>query len=122
MCLDKSHWFPKISRKPIKVYKIFNEYNGELHTPYQGYICKCGDTIKAAKSWISGLLTMYIGGEGVHAYSMCSMHALREMDIITDNEDIDAALYVCEIPPFTPYWIGNYGDIAASKMIVKKRI
>ena len=48
MCLYKTHRFPKITRKPIKCYKVFSDLgDGCLMTPYEYHLCNIGDTIKA---------------------------------------------------------------------------
>jgi hypothetical protein len=120
MCLDKTHVFPKISRKPITVYKIFAERGKrpkKLITPFTGYSYKIGDTIKAIKPWYYGILPCCIEEEGVHAY--CSKPT--ELDISIESRR-KRGYYICEIPPFTPYWIGNFDQIAASKMKIIKRL
>ena len=117
MCLYKTHMFPKISRKPIQVYKVFRLEGDKLITPYQEQSCKVGETIKAKYSWIKGVLKNKIEGEGVHAFvSKCDADCLAVFGWFY-------RVYLCEIPPFTPYWIDDDDDeIAASKMIIKKEV
>ena len=120
MCLYKTHWLPKISRKPIQVYKVLKRSHGRLVTPYQEQSCKIGETIKAKNSWLKGILTNVIGEEGVHAYG--------DKESVENFIDCYLTFYrklyvhICEIPPYTPYWIGKFGDIAASKMIIKEKL
>ena len=111
MCLYKTHRFPKISRKPIQVYKRFGLIGDELITPYQKQVCKVGETIKAKHSWLKGIFKDKIKGEGVHANTNIVMTKLHI-----------GWVYLCEIPPFTPYWVGIDFDIAASKMVIKERV
>lgn len=117
MCLYKTHAFPKISRKPIIVYKIFVEQPKKLMTPFTGYHYMIGDTIKATNPWYYGIMISTICKEGVHAYY--SKPTPRDILAI---RDMDMSYYICEIPPFTPYWIGRSGDIAASKMKIIKKL
>ena len=120
MCLYKTHAFPKISRKPIIVYKIFAERGKrpkKLITPFTGYSYKIGDTIKAIKPWYYGIMRFGIDEEGVHAY----YYKPTERDIVRELRR-KRGYYVCKIPPFTPYWIGTFGEIAASKMKIIKRL
>lgn len=116
MCLIKTHRFPKISRKPIIVYKRFIELgNNQLQTPCIGLLCKCGSVIKSSDHWYKGIFKHTIGREGVHAYVI--------KDYFLPYNPSNHKLYICEIPPYTPYWIGAYDEIAASKMkIIEKSI
>ncbi len=114
MCLIKTHRFPKISRKPIIVYKEFIEFNGQLITPCMCLHCQCGSVIKASDHWFKGIFKNIIEGEGVHAYTN-DYWKLK----ISDNNKY---YYICEIPPYTPYWIGAYDEIAASKMKIIKKL
>ena len=112
MCLNKTHIFPKISRKPIIVCKLFFELsNGQLNTPYVGFQCKCGDIIKASKPWYKGIFKNTIEEEGVHAYVFNREHYYQKFF----NFHF-IYCYICIIPPFTPYWTGENNDICATKM------
>lgn len=77
MCVYTKDWFPKISRKPIKVYKILerNEIFG-LVTPFIQQRVEIGKPIKAKIPWhrydihVDPYMIMYIiAAEGVHAYT-----------------------------------------------------
>ena len=116
MCLIKTHRFPKISRKPIQVYKVLRLEGDKLITPYQKQLCQVGKTIKAKHSWLKGIFKDKIKGEGVHAY------IIDAFAFTVSGHYINHYVYPCEIPPFTPYWVGQSGDIAASKMIIKERV
>ena len=111
MCLYKTHRFPKISVKPIKVYKILHEvYSFEkrrifFRTPFRGTEVKVGETIKARRWWFMGIFRNIIEGEGVHAYT-----------------DKWKANFEAEIPPFTPYWYGEDNEIAASRMKIIREL
>ena len=117
MCLTKTHRLPKISRKPIQVYKVLRLEGDKLITPYQKQLCQVGKTIKAKHSWLKGIFKNEIEGEGVHAYEYKDT-----AEATTYLFDYPVVVCLCEIPPFTPYWIGNLEDIAASKMIIKERV
>ena len=109
MCLIKTHIFPKISSDPIKAYKVLKKDKEGYRTPIRLYSCNIGDTIKSELFWFVGILMETITGEGVHAYMTfadAKYHKMERTDIIVE----------VEIPPFTPYWIGDDDDIAASRM------
>ena len=114
MCLYKTHRLPKISRKPIQCYKVFNVSSNGLITPWRKYFCNVGDTIKAKNHWLIGIFKRELEKEVVHAF----------------RNDYDAEWYcsekpcvcLCEIPPSTPYWLGECGEIGASKMKIIKRL
>lgn len=114
MCLYKTHRFPKISRKPIKCYKIFNVWYGILLTPYMRIPCQIGNTIKAKNCWIKGIFKGELKGEVVHAF--------RNKDLAKNKCLIGRCVYLCEIPPYTPYWYGEKSEIAASKMKIIKKL
>ena len=116
MCLTKTHRLPKISRKPIQVYKVLRLEGDKLITPYQKQLCQVGKTIKAKHSWLKGIFKDKIKGEGVHAY------IVDAFAFTVSGHYINHYVYPCEIPPFTPYWVGQSSDIAASKMIIKERV
>lgn len=117
MCLYKTHRLPKISRKPIQCYKIFNVVKSEdfkLSTDVCGYLCNTGDTIKSKYCWIRGIFKSNLEGEVVHAYKS-KTNANRYCWVVQ-------CVCLCEIPPFTPYWYGKYDEIAASKIKIIKRL
>ncbi|MBO7079102.1 MAG: hypothetical protein J6W64_04770 [Bacilli bacterium] len=117
MCLAKTHRLPKISRKPIQVYKLFcKKEDNILCTPVVHYKCKLGDTIKASHSWIRSLFAGEITSDGVHAFIIAGEYCFNLAYFYS------ADVYLCEIPPYTPYWIGENYDIAASKMIIKEKL
>lgn len=127
MCLYKKHLFPKISWKPITVYKVFLEDLTE-HTIYTPFECHkvSGNVIKAKYLSIPELtIEDFIQGCGVHAYlsleeaksngSLFSFHRI-------DGHPTSTEVYECTIPPFTFYWEGKDGDIAARKIKIRKKI
>ena len=117
MCLFKTHRLPKISRKPIQCYKVFNVIENEhfeLSTPVYGYWCNVGDTIKSKDCWIRGIFKSEIEGEVVHAYKS---EANANLECFVCQR-----VCLCEIPSFTPYWIGGCGEIGASKIKIIKRL
>ena len=115
MCLKKTHWWPKKSKEPIKVYKVLMVYE-DLMTPYMSEKVKLNHPIKAKRHWLFSLLSDKIESEGVHAYTDKS-YALAGC-YPRHNEH----LYEAVIPPNTYYWIGMYNEIAATKMIVKRKL
>ena len=108
MCLIKTHRFPKISRKPIKCYKRVTYLGDDKYeTLFMDYPFKLGDIIKSARHWIFGIFKDSLEGEVVHSYNIGGI----------SNGWIE-----CEIPPFTPYWVGHCDDIGAAKIKTIRRI
>ena len=127
MCLHKKHILPKISWKPITVYKMFfEEIDGDsLYTPYQDY--KVSGIIIRAKYLSIFELTLEdsINGCGVHAYKdLVTAKWIAEVwsPRVIDNKLCAVAIYECTIPPFTFYWEGKDEDIAARKLKIEKKI
>ena len=117
MCLYKTHRFPKISRKPIQCYKVFSVCESErfeLSTPVCGYWCNVGDTIKSKDCWVWGIFKSTLEGEVVHAYRIEAMANLSRSDC--------QCVCLCEILPFTPYWLGVGGEIGATKIKIIKKL
>lgn len=127
MCLHKKHILPKISWKPITVYKIFLEHITEhtLYTPYEAYKVS-GNVIKAKYLSIPELtIEDSIEGCGVHAYQ--SLEGAKPnksllLDYHIKGYTTSTEVYECTIPPFTFYWEGKDGDIAARKIKIGKKI
>lgn len=133
MCLIKLHRFPKISFKPIEVYKVFlcndgdytNNYRACLtkelirevgfYTPFAGYgpvSIKSGTIVESKCSLLKGFYNIFfgksIGKEGVHAYTCEDSAKKFWFDGFT--------IVKCVIPKFTLYWYGKDNEIAARKI------
>lgn len=113
MCLYKKHKWPKIAWKPIKVYKELEiSASGSLRTPIMREPVELNKPIKAYKHWIHGINTKKIKAEGVHAYigegSACNT--------------LYTVMFEAVIPRFSLYWLGRKGEIAATKMIVTRKV
>ena len=115
MCLIKLRKFPKISFKPIKVYKVFYEQENGYYTPYvfTGPL-KTGDTIKAKCNIFGGFYRIFFGEcidtEGVHAFTSKIFAEAKFRNFSK------TAILECIIPRFTLYWYGSEGEIAARKI------
>ena len=62
---------------------------------------------------------------GVHAWKdlvVAKEIAERWFPRVIDNKRCAVAIYECTIPPFTFYWEGKDGDIAARKIKIGKKI
>lgn len=115
MCLIKLHRFPKISFKPVKVYKVFyKEEDGGYYTPYlfEGPL-KIGDSINAKCNIFINFYRIFFGKfidkEGVHAFTSKTI-AIERFPFTR------AVVLECIIPRFTLYWYGEEGEIAARKI------
>lgn len=114
MCLFTTHFFPKISFKKIKVYKVVLEYNGGLITPFQ-----CSKPFKRAK----GIFffpkrcghRLFIEKGMLHAF-IDKASAISQKSAINSTSYSQAKIINAYIPPFTRYYIGEYGDICAKRM------
>ena len=63
--------------------------------------------LKASTPWYKDLFSKEIERRGVHAYISIPRIWLEYYFI-----------FEAEIPPFTPYWIGEDNEIAASNLII----
>ena len=115
MCLIKLRKFPKISFKPIKVYKTFYELENGYYTPYvlKGPF-KTGDTIKSKCNIFRSFYRIFFGRcidtEGVHAFTS---KIFAEAKFCHFSK---TAILECIIPRCTLYWYGTEGEIAARKI------
>lgn len=118
MCLFVTHFFPKISFKPIKVYKVvIEDLNGKIKTPYQG-----SKLLKRAK----GIFFLpekhnndFIINKGmIHAFRLKEEAKSFEMGyfMLYYNSIKGIKTITAYIPPFTRYYIGEKGDICAKRM------
>ena len=112
MCLDTKWRFPRISFKPIIVYKVLQKNNMSPYydfdyTPYIDSKTVCKDNIRVEKDRKGGHTC--INGGYIHAYqNVTSAKALHFHKVI----------HKCIIPPFTRY----YKSISAFNTICSKRI
>lgn len=117
MWLYATHTQPKVSNKPIKVYKVLRETRyGFLETPYQGKVVTFTNGIaklKATQTWDETADGRIIGACGVHAFTDKS-GAVKECSLLLE----EVFVYEAKIPPFTPYWTGIDCDIAATELII----
>lgn len=114
MCLIATHFFPKISFKPIKVYKVVTkDKNGKLSTAFVH-----SDLLKRAKGVFflpeRTPTRLYIGKGMIHAFATKEKAILALYDYRMFNDNMK--LITAYIPPFTRYYIGKYGDICAKRM------
>lgn len=125
MCLSKKSLLPRITIKPVKVYKVFYSFNGNLFTPFIQYKV-INKTIKAKKFDIPEIFWEdRITWCGVHAFRNLVTAERAARSWITRAVDSKLCPFVvceCVIPPFTLYWNGKEGDIAARRINIKKEI
>ena len=136
MCLRSIHWFPRISFKPIKCYKILCERNEYLYTPYLRTYVSINNPIKASRNIFTSLFTgetlmifnthlrcRLISKEGVHAFTNKNDAFFASRMMATLNPPlVSYRVYEAVIPSFTFYWKGIESDIAARKLIITKEI
>lgn len=126
MCLVKTHIFPRFSFKKKFVYKFVVEYDplkASWTTPFWCTDITKGTILKASSSWLKNFSSTAINGEGVHAYTTIE-RAVAMGASFHRQFPLRYKLIVvrAEIPPFTAYWKGEGGEIAATKMIIKDKV
>ena len=110
MCLTTKQRFPKISLKPIIVYKAVNKKNKSpyLFFDYAPYIKNKSifkDRKKSYKVRLNGLIHIYEGY--IHAYIS------EAVAWFTENPN---TIYKCIIPPFTRYYRGDMFEICSKRI------
>ena len=114
MCLIKKRRLPKISRKPITVYKIIERYNNFYMTPVREEYINLNSTLKAKDTSIYEMYcSSVIKGCGVHAY--INLEKAQEV-METYYRRFHYIILKCVIPPNTYFWEGKGGDIAAREL------
>jgi len=120
MCLIKKHFLPRISRKPIKCYKVLEvSQDGAFYTPYTfDKIQKDGMLTGKGKCW-KGLVESVLGDWGIHAFTDLEEAHQRKLAIrfLTWNKSF--VVVEATIPPNTLYFKGKDNDICARKMIIQ---
>lgn len=119
MCLIARHFFPKISFKPIKVYKmILEDKDGKLETAFRhSKLLKRAKGIFFLPKRIGPKL--YVEKGMIHAFSTKEKALFVRQDYIMFNHyinNLNVRIITAYIPPFTRYYIGEYGDICAKRM------
>lgn len=127
MCMFKKHFLPKISSKPVEVYKILLKmrYSGELVTPYMRDVVEEGETMEADAHWLTEFLSFMANNTIVHAYETVSKATDNSylMRLNLDSRSVGSVcIFKCEIPPYTPYWHGEHGEIGATKMKIIEEV
>lgn len=121
MCLIATHFFPKISFKPIKVYKIvLEDENGELTTPFMH-----SKLLKRAKGVFffpkiidRRLHRLHIEKGMIHAFTTKRKAISIACDyvILNNRNNLNIKVITAYIPSFTRYYLGKYWDICAKRM------
>lgn len=118
MCLITTHFFPKISFKSIKVYKVvIEDMNEKIRTPHQG-----SRLLKRAKGIFFFPKKHYgnfmVEGGMIHAFrTKKDAHEFAMSYLIHFGSHIkDTKVITAYIPPFTRYYIGQDWDICAKRM------
>lgn len=113
MCLITSQKRGKVALKPIKVYKKLNKMqDGKYVTP--SIDAPVSDEVIAGKKpfvaegKLEKVTTTSITRGVIHCY--------KRRPSCGDN------VFECEIPVGATYWVGNDGDIAASRIVIKEKL
>lgn len=118
MCLMSKHFFPKISFKKIKIYKIvIISNNGNIRTPYRNE--KLMNRAKGMFFFPEIHYGAYFIYEGmIHAFTNKRRAFTAKQSIIKGREIPDKNVKIIKgyIPPFTRYYIGEFGEICAKRM------
>lgn len=120
MCLIATHFFPKISFKKIKVYKLVRFVDGEYYSAYQNE-----KLLERAKERFMLPEKMNYAGkyqieEGmIHACTNLQNAIERQVQFFLRDicsKSLKVKIITAYIPPFTRYYIGEDGDICAKRM------
>lgn len=122
MCLVKISKFPRITLSYKVVYKLVVTSNESdvFITPFVGDFVKIGNTYTGRFTnypFIRGLVKSFksrcIHDGYIHCYK----------DIFNANGRLlGEHIIECIIPPFTLYWVGEYGEIATRKLKYVKHV
>lgn len=118
MCLNKLSIIPRITLKPKVVYKVVKKSsNIDYETFYTGYKVHLGELYSGrfvSDDWFTSLFGKNIYSGFIHSYDESISEEILEeyKDRTYDN----VALIKCEIPKFTLYYKGYFGEIASRKL------
>lgn len=117
MCLTTNHYFPKISFRKIKVYKLVLVEDNKFYSPYQQ--TELFETPEEKftfprKTFVEGEYS--VGPGMIHADRTLSDAIYRKTRLIANHAFISFKIIPAYIPPFTRYYLGNDGDICARKI------
>lgn len=122
MCLVKISKFPRITLSYKVVYKLVDAFpeTNTFVTPFVGDSVKIGNTYTGRFTYypfIKGLVksfkSRYIHDGYIHCYK----------DIFSaSGRLLGEHIIECIIPPFTLYWVGEYGEIATRKLKYVKHV
>ena len=121
MCLVKLHRFPRISTKPIKCYKkVLVADETTFLTMAIRHKFSIGDTIKSKTNSLWGIFFNKLTDEVVHAFTV-SRFDIAYMNMYNTSlgrlwGSTDSVFIECEIPPYTLYYLGDFGEIGASRI------
>jgi hypothetical protein len=129
MCLITKQRCAKVSKKPVKCYKLLVNRNGEIKTPFRDIAIpekvlsgeenfkpiRTGKT-KLAPAWYSDDFDGFTVDYGfIHAYT-----SKREAVNQAKEWACESRIYECEIPAGVPYFKGKLHDICAHELKFKR--
>lgn len=122
MCLVKISKFPRITLSYKVVYKtvILSKETNMFMTPFVEDLVVIGNTYTGRfincpliKGLVKSFKSKYIRDGYIHCYK----------DIYnTNGRLLGEHIIECIIPPFTLYWVGEYGEIATRKLKYVKHV
>ena len=119
MCLLKLHKFPRISTKPIKCYKkVTFLFDNKWETAVARHAFCLGDTIKSEKNPLLGIFHETLTWEVVHAFKegRDDLGYMKDFNRVRRKLIFSPRFIECEIPPYTLYYLGDFGEIGASRI------
>lgn len=117
MCLELNKWYhkiPRISYKPIKVYKIVCIRNHSIVSWFRNYKIDLNTVTKPKGNYIKSLIKGFISGYLEEGF----IHYYTSEETATEGENPYWVILEAYIPRFTLYMIGDYNEGAARRLIV----
>lgn len=128
MCLIKKHHHKRTSLKERKVYKIllYDIENKVYKTPFMDEIVDINQIHKPTiKNYLRYLLDLFFSdvltSGFIHAFTDIN-HAIYVAKRFKNSTKYIVRLFECQVPKYTPYFIGENQDIAVKKLIYVKKI
>ena len=122
MCLTTKQKWPKITWKPITVYKVIYGYPNNYRTLYQRMPIDIGETYRESVYNIlkNRKYLLKIEEKGYYEFNE-GLHSVKDMIPALTIADYYKVLYPvqiveCTIPRFSLYWIGIDNDIVSNKL------
>lgn len=117
MCLELNKWYhkiPRISCKPIKVYKAVRTKEDSIVSNYVGYKIDLNTVTRPEGNYIKSLIKGFTCGYLEEGF----IHYYTSKETATEGENPYRVILEAYIPRFTLYMMGDYNEGAARRLVV----